>query len=251
VADGVVGAREAAGIAELGQDRGRAHRPDPVQASDQGAAAGLAAGEGVQIAVERRQFAIDRLDHPLRQRDELAPGRRELRPREGLPAGAGARPQAGRHTLVEELRLQPLLPGGALIDQRLAHPHAGAQLEDVHGRDPRLRQLASAQQPQLQITVGAVGLRPPLAPPLGRRLGRIGEMRAVAGALDLLDDEAPAGRPLERELSLTARKPRQPGAHLGTRGRRDPTPLHLARLPIERLVGDLLPVHIQRHYDRH
>src|SRR6266508_10121 len=58
VADGVVGAREAAGIAELGQDRGRTHRPDPVQAGHQGAAAGLAAGEGAELSVERRQFAI-------------------------------------------------------------------------------------------------------------------------------------------------------------------------------------------------
>ena len=76
-------------------------------------------------------------------------------------------------------------------------------------------------------------------------------MRAVPGALDLLDDKTPAGRPLERELSLKARKPRQPGAHIGTRCRRDPTPLHLARLLVERLVGDLLPMHIQRHYDPH
>src|SRR5439155_15956855 len=96
-----------------------------------------------------------------------------------------------------------------------------------------------------------VGLRAPLAPALGRRLGRVGQMRAVAGTLDLLDHEAPAGRPLERELSRAARKPPQPGTDLGTRGRRDPTPLHLARLAIERLVDDLLPMHIQRHYDPH
>jgi hypothetical protein len=76
-------------------------------------------------------------------------------------------------------------------------------------------------------------------------------MRAMAGALDLLDHEPPTGRPLKRELRLAAVEPTEPLAHVGSRSRRDPTPLHLARLPVERLVGDLLPVHIQRHYDPH
>src|SRR5205823_4856087 len=58
VADGVVGAREAARVAELGQDRRRAHRPHPVQARHQRAAAGLAAGEGAQLSIERRQLSI-------------------------------------------------------------------------------------------------------------------------------------------------------------------------------------------------
>jgi hypothetical protein len=46
---------------------------------------------------------------------------------------------------MEQLRLQPLLPRRALIDQQLARPHAGAQLEHRRGRDPRLRQLAREQ----------------------------------------------------------------------------------------------------------
>src|SRR5712691_4931939 len=41
VTDGVVRGREAAGVAEFGEDRGRADRPDAVQARDQRAAAGL------------------------------------------------------------------------------------------------------------------------------------------------------------------------------------------------------------------
>src|SRR6266542_5312311 len=252
VADGVVGACEAASIAELRQDRGRAHRPDPVQACDQGAAAGLAAGEGAELSVERRQFAIDRVDHPQRQRDELAPGRGELRPRERLPAGARARPQPGRHTLVEELRLQPLLPGGALLDQRLAHPHARAQLEQVRRWDPRLRQLARAQQPQLQITVGAVGLRPPLPPPLGRRLRRVAQMRAVAGTLDLLDDEPPAGRPLEREVHIGAAvEAPEPLPHRPARARADPASPYLTALQVDRLVRDLPAMNIKGAYDLH
>src|SRR5439155_1330476 len=95
------------------------------------------------------------------------------------------------------------------------------------------------------------GLGPPLAPASGRRLSRIGQMGAVAGPLDLLDHEPPAGRALERELSLTAGELRQPGTHLGPRRRRDPTTPHLTRLAVERLVGDLPSMHIQRHYDFH
>jgi hypothetical protein len=46
---------------------------------------------------------------------------------------------------MEELRLQPLLPGRALVDQRLAQPHTRAQLQDLRGRDPRFRQLTAKQ----------------------------------------------------------------------------------------------------------
>jgi hypothetical protein len=68
VADGIVGAAEAARIAQFGDDRGRGHRPDPVQARDQLAAARLAASVERQRPVERCELAIDRLDHPQRQR---------------------------------------------------------------------------------------------------------------------------------------------------------------------------------------
>jgi hypothetical protein len=45
------------------------------------------------------------------------------------------------------------------------------------------------------VAVGIVGLRAPLAAPPGGRLGGIGETRDMAGTLDLLDHEPPAGRP--------------------------------------------------------
>src|SRR6266545_4291996 len=152
---------------------------------------------------------------------------------------------------MEELCLEPLLPGGALVDQHLAHPHAGAQLQYVRGRDPRLRQLAGEQQLQLQVTVGVVGLRPPLPSPLARRLGRVGEMRSVAGPLDLLDHEAPASRPLQCELGLTSRKLLKPLPHRSPRRGHDPAPPNLTRLAVERLVRDLSSMHIQCDYDRH
>src|SRR6266496_3708812 len=105
VADGVVGAREAATVTELGQDRGRADRTNAVEVGDQGTAARLAAGERAQRPLERRKLPVDRLQHPQRQRDQLAPGGRELRLGERLPTSAGARLQPGRDSLMEELCL--------------------------------------------------------------------------------------------------------------------------------------------------
>jgi hypothetical protein len=153
--------------------------------------------------------------------------------------------------LVEQLRLDALLPGAALIDQRLAQTHKRAQLEDVRRRDPRLRQLTGEQQPQLQITVRVVSLRPPLAATPGRRLSRIREMRAVTGPLDLLDHEPPAGRPLDRELGAAFSELSQPATHFGPRGWRNPTAAQLTRVTVEQLVRDLASMHIQRHYDPH
>jgi hypothetical protein len=42
--------------------------------------------------------------------------------------------------VVIEHRLDALLPLAALVDERVAQPNAGAQLEQVLGRNPRLRQ---------------------------------------------------------------------------------------------------------------
>jgi hypothetical protein len=134
-----------------------------------------------------------------------------------------------------------LLPGGALIDQRLAETYQRAQLEDVRRRDPRLRQLAGKERPQLQIAVGVVGLRPSLAPAPGRRLGRIGEMRAVAGPLAL---EGTTGwRFVAEEIgssrTTSTHPPRLPShcGHVARRDRRDGTrgrPLLAADAPLHR-----------------
>jgi hypothetical protein len=45
-----------------------------------------------------------------------------------------------RRAVVEQQRVDPLLPSGALVDERLAQPHPLAQLEDLLRRRPRLRQ---------------------------------------------------------------------------------------------------------------
>jgi hypothetical protein len=72
----------------------------------------------------------------------------------------------------------------------------------ITSSDPRLPQLTSQQQPQLQITTGPIGLRPPLAPALGRRLRRVSQMRAITGALDFLDHKPPTRRALERDVRI-------------------------------------------------
>src|SRR5215218_5389965 len=92
VADGVVGGRETTRVAELGEDRGRAHRPHPVQARDQRAAASLAARKYAKLAGKWCQLAVERIDHAQPELDQLAPGRGELRRRERLPADLAAQP---------------------------------------------------------------------------------------------------------------------------------------------------------------
>jgi hypothetical protein len=89
VADSVVGACEAAAVAELGEDRGRADRPDPVQALAQRAAAGLPGGERAQLPVERHQLQVEHVEHAQGERDELAAGRGKLDTGERRPAGRG------------------------------------------------------------------------------------------------------------------------------------------------------------------
>jgi hypothetical protein len=153
--------------------------------------------------------------------------------------------------LVEELRLQPLQPGRALIDQRLPQTHACAQLDDVRGRDPGLGQLTCEQQPQLQLAVTVVGLRALLATAPRCRFGRIGETSDVPGTLELLDHEPPTGRPLEHKLALDSRELLQPFAQRPARGRTDPAAPALPAHQVERLESDLPAVHIQRAYDLH
>lgn len=45
-------------------------------------------------------------------------------------------PGARRDAVVKKRRLDALLPLAALVDERVAQPDAGAQLEQMLGRDP-------------------------------------------------------------------------------------------------------------------
>src|SRR3954451_2054789 len=62
----------------------------------------------------------------------------------------------------------------------MAQPDAGAQVEQVRGRDPRFRQPADHQQLAQMPGVGAIALRALLGPAPRRGLGRLGEMDARA-----------------------------------------------------------------------
>ena len=199
-------------------------------------------------AVERRQLAVDRgRSSPAQGAASSRAGRAKARPGRALPTGAGAQPRPRRCALVEQLRLQPLLPGGALIDQRLAHPHPRAQLEDVRGRDPRLRQLSRQQQLQHADHSRRCRSSRAACARLAAVSGRVGEMRAVAGPLDLLDHEPPAGRPFERELGS---QPPNRLSHSRIRSRAAGAIRPRLTSPargIQRPIGDLPSMHIQRH----
>src|SRR5512132_3577274 len=69
-----------------------------------------------------------------------------------------------RTAVVVAHRVYPLLPLAALVDQRVAQPHACAQIEDVLGRDPRLRQPVDHHQLAQMPGVGPIGLGPLLRP---------------------------------------------------------------------------------------
>ena len=105
VADGVVGAGEAATVTELGHDRGRTDRTNAVEVGDQRTTSRLATSERAQRPIERDKLAVDHVDRPQRQRHQLAASGRQLRLAERLASGAGARLQAGRDTLMEKLCL--------------------------------------------------------------------------------------------------------------------------------------------------
>jgi hypothetical protein len=111
--------------------------------------------------------------------------------------------------------LDPLLPLRVLLDQRVPQPHPRTQIEDVIGRDPRLRQPPRQQQLTVMSGVRAVALRALRVPAQGCGLRRLGEVHDRADRPQLLDHEPPPGRRLERDLQLLASEPRQEPAHPG------------------------------------
>ena len=121
----------------LGEDRDRGQRADAVLAH-QGPAAGLAARVGAQLAVQRRELSVVGVDHRQRDGDLLARGRRQRQARQPRARLGGQQATAGWGAVVIEHGLHALLPLAALIDQGVAQPDAGAQVEQVRGRDPRL-----------------------------------------------------------------------------------------------------------------
>jgi len=147
--------------------------------------------------------------------------------------------------VVEQGGVDALLPGGALVDQGLAQPHGGAQVQDPGGRDPGAGQPVLFQQLPQQPGVGAVGLGPALGAAQAAGLGWLGQMGDQPGRLELLDHEPPAGAALHREPAAGAGQLTQPGPHARPGRWRDATAAGLATVAIHPVEGDLGSVHVQ------
>ncbi len=150
-----------------------------------------------------------------------------------------------------EHSLNPLLPLGVLVHQRVPQPDLGAQIEDVIGRDPRLRQPPGHQQLAMMTSVRTVGLRTLLVPAQRRGLRRLGEMHHGADRAQLLDHKAPPGRRLERDLQLLASEPPKEPTHPGPIRRTHPRTADLTAHKIDPLSGHLRPMLVKTHHDRH
>src|SRR5438046_4696470 len=132
----------------------------------------------------------------------------------------------------------------------MAQPDLGAQIEQVVGRDPRLGQPADHQLTQMP-GVGAIGLGALLRPAAGRGLGRLGEVDVGADRAQLLDDELPTGRRLQRHLELLAGEPGQTTPDLLAIRGSDTRPADLAAVGVQPVGRDLRTMLIESHYDRH
>src|SRR5205085_8158818 len=99
--------------------------------------------------------------------------------------------------------------------------------------------------------VRTVDLRALLVALAGAGLRRLGQIHPRADPAQLLDHEPPPSRRLQRHLELRAAKPLKEPAHTGTIARRYPRARHLTRRRVDPLRGDLRPMLIQAHHDRH
>ena len=136
-----------------------------------------------------------------------------------------------------------------LVDQRVPQPHPRAEVEDVIGRDPRLRHSPRQQQLAQMPRVGAVALGTLLVAAQRRRLSRLGEMHSRPRRPQLLDQESPAGRRLGRDLQLLAGELRQKPPDAGPIGRSHPRTADLTSLKLDPLRSDLRSMLVYAHHD--
>jgi hypothetical protein len=99
--------------------------------------------------------------------------------------------------------------------------------------------------------VAAIGLCAPLGATSRGRVSRLGELHVRAGALQLLDDKAPARRRLDGHLDLLADPALQERAQRDTVRRNDPPGRDLARPDVQRVVSDLAAMQVKPGNDRH
>jgi hypothetical protein len=216
----------------------------------QRAAARLGSGERLEVAIDRGELGIDVLDHGQGDLDLLAGRRGEIERHEPVAGVAPIETRGGGlDAVVEEHGVDALQPLRPLIDERLAKPHLGAQLEDVLGWDPRARKPPLEQQIAQVPRVALVGLGAPLRSAPRARLRRLGQNDGRAGALQLFHYEPPAGRGLDRRLHLLALPALQEAPQTLAVGGRNASRRHLARGAVERVEGELAPVHVEPDND--
>ena len=164
---------------------------------------------------------------------------------------ARQQPAALRAAVVIEHRLDPLLPLAALIDERVAQPDPGAQIEDVIGRDPRLRQPADHQQLAQMPGVRAIALGALLGAAQRRGLRRLGQMHAGA---DRRSSSTTNRQPVVASSATSSSWPRNRSRTAAPRlavRRRHARARDLAGRGVDPLGGDLRSMLIKSHYDRH
>jgi hypothetical protein len=149
--------------------------------------------------------------------------------------------------VVIEHGLDALLPLAALRREGVAQPHPRAQIENVFGRDPRLRQPAGHQQLAKMPGVRTIALRTPFRAAPCCRLGRLGEMHPGVDRAQLLDSEPPACRGLQRHLELLAAKAVKEPSDSRAVGWPDPRARDLAGRRVDPLRGYLRSVLIESH----
>jgi hypothetical protein len=172
---------------------------DPV-ATHERLAARLAAGDVAQGGVQLVELGVQEVDRAQGQVHGLAGDGGQLEAGQPGAALIGEQPGAFRQAVVVQHGVDALMPGGALVHERFAQPHLGADVSDVGGRDPGLGQRPTQQQVTQVVGVGPVGLGPPLGAAQRPGVGRLRQMGAKPGAHDLLGDIPPAGqaRPVAR-----------------------------------------------------
>lgn len=119
--------------------------------------------------------------------------------------------------MVEELRVHAAQPTALFGDECSPQPDGRAEIGEVVRRDPRFGQVAREEQISQQSRVGTIGLRASLRATPSPCLGRLGEMGLHASSSQLLDDEAPPGRALERKGGALSSECREERTHLVAR----------------------------------
>jgi hypothetical protein len=239
----LLGAAEAARLADLGEQMAGEDRADPIDRL-QRLTACVAAGETAQLAVDPVKLHLERGDD-REQRVDLQP-RVRVQAQGCDPAHALRCQQPrlrARPTLVEKEGVEPLSPAALVLGQRLAQPGAIAQPLDLLRRDPRLRQHLLRQQPRQPARVEPVCLGAAPPPQQRTRLHGLSQPHVEAARRELAPDPAPARRGLDRHRRDPAPpllSPARKALPVGRKARLD----HLAALRIEhrRLEGMLVDV---------